>query len=346
MQTRVPVIVDTDIGSDMDDAFAITAILSQPDLDVQLILTTSGNTRQRAEVLAKQLTMIGRDDIPIGLGINCNSCQKCMHCSKSNGFKLHGWAGPDDLAQYKGDVHENGLAAFADCVLRVHRELGVQVSVLELGPATNLAAITRMYPEIPAKCRVVAMNGSLRKGYGWIYQPDREHWPDLEHNVELDPEATKIMYASWDTTTVPLDTCDAVNLNMEDGSYARFLACTNIEAVCVRDQLFHWAALMGPRSVEWVGLWDVVTALMLSSKGASLLSIETVNVKVDQKGNIVEQPRGRGMQINAALEWNGVAKQSIRAMTDFVIDCLATSRSDKPKGAPATLAQMCGRLRS
>ena len=51
----VPVIFDTDIGSDIDDVFALSLILKSPELDLKLITTVSGDTHYRAKVAAKFL---------------------------------------------------------------------------------------------------------------------------------------------------------------------------------------------------------------------------------------------------------------------------------------------------
>ena len=53
-------------------------------------------------------------------------------------------------------------------------------------PKRILKAAETVPPEVPGKCRVVAMNGSIRKGYGWIHQPIADHHPSTEHNVMLD----------------------------------------------------------------------------------------------------------------------------------------------------------------
>lgn len=66
---RVPVIIDTAIGSDFDDTMAISYALSRNDVfDIQLILTTTLNTTGRAQLLAKFLETTNRTDVDIGIG--------------------------------------------------------------------------------------------------------------------------------------------------------------------------------------------------------------------------------------------------------------------------------------
>ena len=65
--TRIPVILDTDIGNDIDDNFALVCLLHNPRFDIKLITTTDGQRDFRARIIARLLTAAGRTDIPIGL---------------------------------------------------------------------------------------------------------------------------------------------------------------------------------------------------------------------------------------------------------------------------------------
>ena len=69
---KQPVIIDTDMGSFDDDPVAIAFALSRPELDVKLVITCSDHTTERARIAAKYLTLIGRDDLPVGIGDNRN----------------------------------------------------------------------------------------------------------------------------------------------------------------------------------------------------------------------------------------------------------------------------------
>ena len=66
---KIPVIFDTDICDDIDDTWALAALLKSPELDVRLITTAVGNTEAKAKVVAKFLETVGRTDIPIGIGV-------------------------------------------------------------------------------------------------------------------------------------------------------------------------------------------------------------------------------------------------------------------------------------
>ena len=64
----IPIILDTDIGSDVDDAFAVALILGSPELDLVGVTTVSGDTQARARLAAKMLWEAGKRDVPVAAG--------------------------------------------------------------------------------------------------------------------------------------------------------------------------------------------------------------------------------------------------------------------------------------
>jgi hypothetical protein len=66
---RIPVILDTDIGTDIDDTWALVMLLNSPELDLRLVVTETGDTTYRAKIVARMLEIAGRTDVPIGIGI-------------------------------------------------------------------------------------------------------------------------------------------------------------------------------------------------------------------------------------------------------------------------------------
>src|SRR4030095_12040973 len=91
---RIPVILDTDIGDDIDDTWALVPAPKAAALDLKLIVTDFGTTEQRARLVARVLELAGRTDIPIGIG------------SKENdepGPQAE-WVSGFDLAKYRGRI--------------------------------------------------------------------------------------------------------------------------------------------------------------------------------------------------------------------------------------------------
>jgi purine nucleosidase len=65
----LPFILDTDIGSDVDDALALAFALRHPDFDLRAVTTVSGDTHRRALIAKKLLRLAGRDDIEVAAGV-------------------------------------------------------------------------------------------------------------------------------------------------------------------------------------------------------------------------------------------------------------------------------------
>ena len=65
----IPTVLDTDIGHDVDDVWALAFLLRCPELDVKLITTSTGDTVYRARLVAKILELMDCTHIPIGVGL-------------------------------------------------------------------------------------------------------------------------------------------------------------------------------------------------------------------------------------------------------------------------------------
>src|ERR1051326_8598399 len=65
---KIPVLLDTDIGTDIDDAFAVALALASPELDVRGITTVASDAEDRAWMVCRFLTAVGRKDIPVAWG--------------------------------------------------------------------------------------------------------------------------------------------------------------------------------------------------------------------------------------------------------------------------------------
>ena len=65
---RTKVVLDTDIGGDIDDAWALAFILAHPGFDLIGVTISDGDTAARAKIACKLLHIVGRDDIPVAVG--------------------------------------------------------------------------------------------------------------------------------------------------------------------------------------------------------------------------------------------------------------------------------------
>ena len=155
----LPIIIDTDIGDDFDDSWALAAAVSRPDLwDLKLVLTAAKDTRKRAQIVAKYLTLYNRTDVPIGIGVRTTP-------GRFPPMSLYPWAQDADLDAYAkagGTVHEDGVAAAAGLLMSAHPP-----TIIAIAPEPNFAALLARFPAAAARVpRIVAMFGGVDFCYG------------------------------------------------------------------------------------------------------------------------------------------------------------------------------------
>lgn len=192
---RIPVVLDTDIGGDIDDTWALAMMLGCPELDVRLVVSDTGDTDYRARIIAKYLHTVGRTDIPVGVGT--------AYPGRRNRNQLP-WVEDYDLAAYPGTVYADGVQAIIDAVMASDRK----VTLICIGPVPNIADALVREPRIAERARFVGMHGSVRKGY------NGSDAVCAECNVVNHTEACQTVFsAPWEVTITPLDTCGTVVLD-------------------------------------------------------------------------------------------------------------------------------------
>ena len=92
---RKPVILDTDIGTDIDDTWALALIMRSPELELKAATLVSYDTAFRARLTAKLLRTEGHPDIPLGLGPTTSTDTK-YNCQQEwlGAFSLNDWKAP------------------------------------------------------------------------------------------------------------------------------------------------------------------------------------------------------------------------------------------------------------
>jgi len=189
-QTTTPqkVIIDTDIGDDVDDVFAVGLALSSPELDVIGITSAWGETALRSRMLDRLLCETGRSNIPISTGIKTVS---------KAAFSQAVWAqaGPERL-------HGDAVTFLLD---EIRKNPG-EITLIAVAPLTNIGAAIDSDPATFKKLkRVVLMGGSIRRGYEasgiGISQK-----PEAEYNIAMDSSAAKkLLQSGVPIYMMPLD---------------------------------------------------------------------------------------------------------------------------------------------
>jgi inosine-uridine nucleoside N-ribohydrolase len=300
----IPVILDTDIGGDIDDTWALFFALRCPEIDVKLVTTDHGNTPERTRLLARLLEVAGRTDVPIGRGLQTGAGPL------NQGEWIEGY----DLSRYPGRIHEDGVQAFIDTIMASPEP----VTVCATGPMPNLAAALEREPRIARKARFVGMHGSLRVGYGG--KPE----PDAEWNVRAAPAACRAVFrAPWDVTVTPLDTCGLVRLRGERFARIRESADPVLGALMENYRIWHRTARWAEEDPEIAEresstLFDVVTVYLAFSE--ELLNMEDLGVRVRDDGFTVIDPAARS--IRCATSW-----KDLDAFEELLVDRLTCASS-------------------
>ena len=196
--TTEKIIIDTDIGDDVDDAFALALALSSPHLQILGITTSWGDSDLRARLVERFLKQTGHEGIPVAAGPQTQSHAPFTQAAWSEAF-------PEPA---------NGWPNAVDLILDQVRRNPGQVTLISLAPLSTVGALIQKDPVTFRKLRrVVMMGGSIRQGYGDLgYLPDRG--PSAEYNIKMDIPAAKALFASG----VPIDMMplDSTQLKLDE----------------------------------------------------------------------------------------------------------------------------------
>ena len=286
---RVPVVFDTDIGTDIDDTWALAQILRSPELDLKLVLTETGDATYRASLAAKFLEVAGRTDVPVGLGKDFGPMPEEYRNQTP-------WLKGYNLTKYPSRIHQDGIQALIDLVMNSKET----VTIIAVGCTPTLAAALEREPRIAARCRFVGMHGSFKVGYGGGPR-------SAEANVKGFPaELRKVLSAPWqDILLTPLDTCDRVALRGEP--YHAIWSATGdpvlraiIENYCIFAPRVNWmhCDFFATRSTT---LFDCVAVYLAHAE--ALVEIEKVRFRITDDGFTVPDANGP-LQARVALRWH------------------------------------------
>lgn len=205
--TVVQLIIDTDIGQDFDDTFALAYALSRPDVfNIRLVLTSTHNTTARATLVAKILTALNRTEVPVGAGISDTHYIDSQDAGEQR--LLHGvgaqwpWVGNFTLADFQGTYFGDGVG-HAETLLETEATAATPWFVVGLAPLTNLADIFHRKPHLKQRVVFSTMGGAVFRGYsgrppaGW------------EYNVGYNSSASQMVYNTTGAVPFFADICAA-----------------------------------------------------------------------------------------------------------------------------------------
>ncbi len=186
------VIIDTDIGDDVDDAYAVGLALQSPELKILGITTAWGNTSLRARLVARLLEETGRQEIPVAVGVEKYPEKGKLTFSQER----YAMRGP-----------QRQLPDAVDFLLDQIRAHPEEITLIAIGPETNLgAAIDRDAATFRKLKRIVLMGGSIYRGYEGFSYPTAAPNPQSEWNILCDvAAANKVFTSGVPLYVMPLD---------------------------------------------------------------------------------------------------------------------------------------------
>jgi purine nucleosidase len=181
-----PILFDTDIGTDIDDAYALALILRSPELELVGVTTVSGDAVARARLAAKLLAVEGGTAarIPVYAGTS-TATQYMKQTEWATGFTSPA-------------LHTEGGVAFMRA--QIEARPGA-LTIVAVGELTNVAALLQSSPGIASKIkRIALMGGAVRRGG----QPGSA--PQPEWNIKSNAAAAQVVFRSGVPLVVaPLD---------------------------------------------------------------------------------------------------------------------------------------------
>ena len=264
------VIIDTDIGDDVDDAFAVALALRSPELEILGFTTTFGDTETRAKLLDRMLGEFGRQDIPVAVGIP-------THATNVFSQRRYAEGGHFARASHPGAV---------DFIAEQIRRYPGQLTLIAICPLMNVGALIDKEPETFRKLRrVVLMGGSIYRGYGdWEYFP--AHGPQPEWNILNDiSSARKLLASGVPLYVMPLDS----TLVQLDEVKRAILFRSGTPLTDALTLLYHEWGQQTPT------LYDVMTvAYILDTK---ICPVQPMRIRVDDKGSTRVEPGTANAQV-------------------------------------------------
>jgi inosine-uridine nucleoside N-ribohydrolase len=251
------VIIDTDIGDDIDDAFAVALALSSPELQILGVTTTFGDTETRAKLLDRFLSEAGRPEIPVAAG---------TPSPVKSTFTQRRYA---ESGHFAKPSHANAV----DFLLQQIQRYPGEITLIAIGPLMNVGAAIEKDPATFRKLkRVVLMGGSIKRGYGDLgYGPPTP--PQPEWNILNDiPSAQKLFASGVPLYVMPLD---STQLKMDEVKRA-FLFSQGTPVTDALTLLYHqWGQ-------ETPTLFDPMTIAFIVNP--ALCPVQPMHIRVDEKG--------------------------------------------------------------
>ena len=204
------IILDTDIGDDIDDCFALGLILCSPELELCGVTTVFENVEARCRLAGTLLAVAGRCDIPVAAGCGAMLSSRFNYDINPRKAYLEGSL-PNQITSA---LDESQLPAIdkrhgVDFIIDTIKAGDGDIEIVAIGALTNIAMAITKCPEIIAKIpRIICMGG--------VFEDDTRRGI-IDWNTLCDPIASDIVVNSGiKTDFISLDVTTKVPLLKDD----------------------------------------------------------------------------------------------------------------------------------
>jgi inosine-uridine nucleoside N-ribohydrolase len=276
----LPVIIDTDVGDDIDDAFALVVALKNPHLEVIGITTAWGDTRTRTLLVRRLLATLGRKDVVVAQGPATPNAVP---------FTQKKWAlGASDSSPAPDAVEFLGAQA--------HQHPG-KITLVALAPLSNIEALARHDLKALQEFRqVVMMGGSIRAGYnqgGAI--PNAT--PSAEYNVASAPAGLVALLQS--KVAVRMFPLDSTQIKFDEVRRDRLFAYGSPASDALA-LLYHQWRLLNSWGQITPTLFDVVPVVWLLEPATC--PVTPLRIEVDAHGFTREVSGAANLEVCLTLD--------------------------------------------
>lgn len=198
---KIPVILDTDIGTSIDDAFAFSLLVACEQYDLRGVTTCGSNAQDRAWMLCRFLTALDMKNVPVAYGRDPQPQSKIDWQIQYRRHPAVVWNRTTKPVAQPAD----------ELMAKLLSESKEPIVLMCLGPLTNIARLLEKHPDTKKKIEaIVLMGGAVKVGY------DGTPPVEAEWNIQSDIKAAQKVFSSGiPLTVVPLDATHGLKLSAQ-----------------------------------------------------------------------------------------------------------------------------------
>jgi len=272
------ILLDTDIGSDVDDALALLFALKSPDISVEGVTTVYGKTNLRAKIAQKIIDYAGCS-IPVYAGESTpirTGYPIIWHTGREGEGIL------DDVEMYtnKLDIKENAVDFLIEKIMNNPKEM----NLVTIGALTNIAKVFTKEPKTQDYLKhIYIMGGSI--AFPEEFQPNKFNYnTNPEHNINCDIDAAQIVFNSRTAKTIlPIDVTAKTPILRDEFNYLKDIGELEKSVGSLVDVWFNYRDDVFEKHVEYTCMHDPLTVAAINHP--YLLKSVKVPISVNNDGN-------------------------------------------------------------